>query len=247
MRSLYIQRKLMASAKALGSAAVVVVCTSIAAVSANAATVHSGTDGFGLSTNSDAAYAAWQGQVVGGGLSDELSTMTCSGASPNVCTSGSNKFSGVTGFGSIYASEPVNTPVTADRVLQLAKGPFSGSDPTGRFIWDIAGPGVDAFGFFVHDNDGGLVTIKFNDGTVQTFGSNAFNASGDNMFWGITGLAGNVTSIEISASDPGGLTSWDNFVVGTTVPVPAALPLFLSALAAVGLVARRRRRVGSPA
>lgn len=241
MEYLTTKRHAMAAAKALGSAAVLAFCISFLSAPANALMVHSGVDGFGSSTNSDAAYASWQSQVVGGGFSDDLSTLTCSGASPNVCTSGGNTFTGITGFGTINGSEPVNTPVTAGRVLQLAKGPFSGIDPTGSFTWDIAGSGADAFGFFVHDNDGGLVTIKFNDGTVQTFGNNAFNSSGDNMFWGITGLAGNVTSIQISASDPGGLTSWDNFVVGTTVPVPAALPLFLSALVAVGLVARRRR------
>lgn len=85
------------------------------------------------------------------------------------------------------------------------------------------------------------MTIKFNDGTEQTFGINTANVSGDNLFWGITGLAGNVANIQISASDPAGLTSWDNFTFGATIPVPAALPLFLSGLVALALVARRRR------
>ena len=217
------------------------VCSSFLFVgSANALTVHSGTDGAASSTNSDAAYAAWQAQVVGLGFKDDLGTMTCNGMSPNVCTSGTNTFTGVPGFGSINVST-FNSPVTADNVLQLSKGPASGTDPTGSFIWDIDAPGFNAFGFFAHDNDGGLVTIKFDDGTVQTFGINTENVDADNLFWGITGLAGNVISIRISASDPDGISYWDDFVTGTTVPVPAALPLFLSALVGFALVARKRR------
>jgi hypothetical protein len=242
MRSRVTGRSLKAAAKAFALAGFVATFGALALGNAQAAVFYQGVDGAGTTASSDAAYSAWQTNVVGGGTVDDLSTLSCAG---NFCnTALGNQFFKTQGISLTQAS--FNLGVIDGENLQLSKTPDGAV--TGQFIWNLAGSGANSFGFFGHENDGGLVTVEFSDGTSIT--QNIATASGSfgNMFFGVTGANALIDMVSISTTDPQGISNWDNFVVGTTVPVPAALPLFLSALVAVGLVGRRKRRSdGEPA
>jgi hypothetical protein len=230
-----------AAARAIALAGYVAALGAFATGNAHAAVFYQGVDGAGVTTSSDMAFSAWQSNVVGGGTVDDLSTLSCAG---NFCnTALGNQFFKTQGNSLTEAN--FNLGVIDGENLQLSKTPDAAA--TGQFVWNLAGSGANAFGFFGHENDGGQVTVEFSDGTSIT--QNIATASGSfgNMFFGVTGANALIDLVSISTTDPQGISNWDNFVVGATVPVPAALPLFLSALAVGGLVARRRRRAGAPA
>jgi len=235
------EKKIKAIAKVFTLAGLVAALSALSPHNAQALSLYQGVDGAPLTTNSDAAFAAWQSNVVGGGTVDNLSTLNCIG---NFCnTALGNQFVKTQGDSLIEVS--LTEGVIDGSNLQLTKP--VGGDASGQFIWNLAGSGANAFGFFGHENDGGQVTVEFSDGSTIT--QNLFTAPGSfgNMFFGATGTNALIDLVTITTTDPGGISNWDNFVVGATVPVPAALPLFLSALVAVGLVARRKRRPeGSP-
>jgi len=197
--------------------------------------VHQGADASGSTTNSQSAFAGWQA-AVSGFATDDLTGLACGGG-PVVCTTtAGNTFT--QGVGDLMAAG-ANLGVVSGANLLLVQ-----PNAPGSFTWTLAQP-ANAFGFFAYDTDGENVTIAFDDGSVQEFMIATAMGTEDNLFWGITGLGANITSVTITADDTPGFSYWDNFVVGAAVPVPAALPLFLSGLAVFGFVARRRARVGT--
>lgn len=207
----------------------------LASGSAQAMTVHTGADAGGSTTNSDAEFADWLGDVSSFTL-DDMTGINCVGVGPEVCTTDAgNMFT--QGVGDLQATNFNGGVASGANMLLIEVG-----NP-GSFTWTLPlGTNADAFGFFAHDVDGETVTIAFDDGSAQEFMITTGLGTEDNLFWGITGLAANISEITITANDTPGFSTWDNFVFGTTVPVPAALPLFLSGLAFFGLVARRRFR-----
>lgn len=175
----------------------------------------------------------WEGQIQPGFLDDDLTGLSCGGG---ICTSAAgNTFT--EGSAGTLSAQTGSQGVLDGIHLDLTKA--ADANVVGRFTWNLAGAGADAFGFFSHDNDAGMVQVAFVDGSLQTIPILS-SGSEDDMFFGIWGL-GLIDSVTISTTDPGGISHWDNFVSGTTVPLPPAVPLFLSALALFGIVARRRK------
>jgi hypothetical protein len=201
--------------------------------SAHAMVVHQGTDTSGSTTNSDAAFVAWQAAVSSFTV-DDMTGIACGGGSCS--TALGNTFD--EGVGALSASN-FNGGVVSGPNLRLVEVGDAGS-----FTWHLQTPS-NAFGFFAFDNDGGTLTVNFDDGSMQEFDLLTASGSSDNLFWGITGVGANIASITITSEDPPGYSTWDRFVFGATVPVPAALPLFLSGLAFFGFVARRRARAAT--
>ena len=183
------------------------------------------TDLSGFTTNSEDAFASWSA-AVGTIQTDILTGLSCLS---DVCmTDASNTFTGFTNLIAI----PLTTGVVAGDVLQL-----NPEGPTG-FLWEFSSL-VSAFGFFTNDNDGGIVTIEFFDTKERSFSFKAEAGDDDNAFWGITGLAGPISSVTILIGD-GDASHWDNFSVAA-VPEPGAVTLFGVGLLVTGLALRRAR------
>lgn len=209
---------------------VLAVSSFLAMGSANALTVRSGGDASGSTTNSENAFTAWQGDV----SSFTLDNMTGIGLGDcgGVCTTDAgNMFT--QGAGALQGTNFTQGVVSGPNMLLIQE------DVEGYFTWTLPEP-VDAFGFFAFDTDGQTITINFNDGTAQELTFATGLGSSDSLFWGVSGLSQKITSVTISALDEPGYSTWDRFVFGVTVPIPAALPLFLSGLAFFGFFARRR-------
>lgn len=195
--------------------------------------IFEGTDmGNSNTTNSDAAFLAWQGAVSNNFVLDDFDSPT-----------------GSTGFGGSLTTSLGNTFTTSDDLMgnsTFGVGVISGSNlqltkqgPEVDFIWSLASP-VDAFGFHARNNSGGTVTINFDDGAAQSFSLIAQDAgNGDNLFWGVTNLANSITSVSITSTDPRQNSNWDRFVYRTaTVSEPGIPGLMLAGLA--GLLFLRR-------
>jgi len=212
---------------------VLVVSSFVAIGSAQALSVHAGADSdlSGVTTNSDGAYADWLAEV-SSSTPDDM-TGIANGAS---CVGGCTTDVGNTftqGTGTLSGSNFTQGVVSGPNILLIQR------NTEGNFTWTLPEP-ADAFGFFAFDTDGETITINFDDGTAQELMFATGLGTSDSLFWGVTGLAQNITSVTISALDSPGYSTWDRFVFGVTVPIPAALPLFLSGLAFFGFVTRRR-------
>ena len=195
--------------------------------------VHEGVDASGSTANSDAAFLSWQAGV-SSFTADDMTGIVCG---LGTCTTAlGNTF--VESVGVLSASNFSGGVVTGPNMLLVQ------TDSPGSFTWNLQTPS-DAFGFFAFDNDGGTLTVTFDDGSLQEFELLTAAGSSDNLFRGITGVGVNIASITITSEDPPGYSTWDNFVFGATIPIPAALPLFLSGLAFFGFVARRRARAAT--
>ena len=208
------------------------------AASTNAATVFSVTESSLTTSSSASQRTLWENSLSALPSVDNLNGLACVVDS---CSTASNTFM-------------ENDPSTDLSAISLG-GPFGvvdgtalramwSSSPPLDFIWTLGTPS-NAFAFNYVDNDGGIVTIDIFDGAtlLETYVVNAFSGENDNSFWGISGLGTNATSVRIRTTDTGGVTYWDNFSVGVSaIPIPAALPLFFSALAFFGIVARKRRQ-----
>lgn len=192
-------------------------------------------------TNAGAAFALWQTDVGGVFTTDNLNAL---GGTPAVLTTGANTFTAV-------GSElRVNSPGDILPAIQGITMEVHKIDPAGGGVTWTSTSSFDSFGFFIADNDGGTVTITFDDGTAQMFTIPQDNAivNGQNLFWGISGLANPINTVTILTTDPGGFSDWDNFVYAnssavddTPVPEPASMAVWGLA-AAVGLAYRRRRK-----
>jgi hypothetical protein len=107
---------------------------------------------------------------------------------------------------------------------------------------------VNAVGFDVHDNDGGVMQLSLTDSTtglVTTFDFTSVAGSNKTEFFGVIFDSTTfISSLRVSGTDPGGVTSWDNFTTGVgenaVVPEPTTLAIF--ALGMIGLVSRRFKK-----
>ena len=195
---------------------------------AHAAVVFTASDAGNGSTNSNAAFANWSASVASFQTEDFTGLSVVGSATAD------------TALGNNFTADSINTTFGADNfdigVIQGDTLRVSRGDAAAQFTWNIVQPS-DAFGFFVRDLSGGSVNISFNDGTSQNF-----NVSGDSLFWGVSGLSADISTVSFTVNEPGNTSDYDNFVFGSTtagVPAPSVL-----ALAGLGLVfALRRRRI----
>lgn len=202
-----------------------------------------GQDGQNNTTNSDNAFANWQASVGGAFTLDNLDGIL--GADDSAVfrsTDMGNVFTTASGD-DLLGGFTLTTNVLEGTFLRVTQGP---ADDVSTFTWSLA-KDADAFGFFGRDNDGGVVTIGFNDGTVQQYTVDSLGPN-DNMFWGISGLAGTVSSVVITSTDPDAVGSrnsaWDRFVYrAVDVPEPSAFVLGLAGL--LVLTPAGKRRLGS--
>lgn len=192
--------------------------------------VFSATDSGTASAASEAAFVDWS-NAVGSFTLDNLDGL---GGNP--------------GFGGDLTSALGNHFSSSDDLVRVSTFSFAvlqgvslGLTQIGGitdFVWDVAAP-IDAFGFFARNNDGGTVTINYMNGQshTQTLTAASSNSTGDNLFWGISDLAGAVSRVTITSSDPGnGNSFWDRFVYRSVqVPEPAT-----ALLAGMGLLFLRR-------
>lgn len=192
--------------------------------------------------NADNAFTQWE-QAAGSYTLDNLDGISGGGFGASVTSALGNKFTSTDDF--------VSTLNFDFTVLQGISLRLSKVGNETDFVWDIA-ESVDSFGFFSRGNDGGTITVSFEDNSVQSFSfvGESTPSNGDNFFWGITNLEGTVKSVSITSTDPGttsngGNSSWDRFVyrpASTTNVNPASAPTIFS-LVLIGALMMFRKNV----
>ena len=195
--------------------------------------VFSGIDSGRATTNSEAQFALWRA-AGSTPIVDDLDGLTgTSGVNGSFTSSLGNTFSTTDGdsIGLFNFSIPV---------LQGTSVALFRNGPVATLVWDVVSP-IDSFGFFSRNQNGATISINFADAaSPQTFVAAASNSTGDNFFWGITGLDSSVSSVEISTN--GGINTrslYDRFAYrqAAAVPEPTTLSLMLMAC---GIGAYRR-------
>jgi len=117
------------------------------------------------------------------------------------------------------------------------------SSPEGGKIWLNFTTTVDAFAFNMggHDLTWTLRGYSSDGNLIDSLVIAAIHSNNNGEYYGITGSG--ISYGILSTSDPMDYILLDNITYNVAViPVPAALPLFLTGLAGLGFLARRRKK-----
>jgi hypothetical protein len=198
----------------------------------------------GAFTNANSAAAAFDAATTNSIITFEGATL------PNVATGVSVTGAGLdASFSGIQTTSVTtlgfNTTASGNAFLQYA-APFD-SATGGSWTFNFTTP-ISAFGAYFTGTEANLpgpLTISFNDGVPQQL-SITKNSIAGVLFFGFTDSNGLFNSVTIS----GGATTGDRDIFGiddvrfsaSAVPIPGALPLFVTGLGALGLLGWRRKR-----
>lgn len=102
---------------------------------------------------------------------------------------------------------------------------------------------TDVFGFDVAGSDGGVGRFQFFSRSGNILGDITIASLSDSFFGFRTTAGERIAGVSLTNMDLGGI-GFDNVTFNqlSPVPIPAALPLFLSGLIALGLAGYRRRK-----
>ncbi|MCB4437121.1 hypothetical protein LHL20_12890 [Alteromonas sp. McT4-15] len=126
-----------------------------------------------------------------------------------------------TAAGNTYSNVGNGSSISISSNSVLGSAPAIGGDRNSAslisFDVDFASP-VNAVGFDVYDNDGGgmqLILTNADTGVETTFDFNSSSGTGHSEFFGIVfDPTVFVSSLRVGGTDPGGITTWDNFSFG---------------------------------
>lgn len=214
------------------------IAISAVTLSANAALIFQGSSSpSGTVTMTPAeARAAWQAELFSF-ANDPLNNAT-------VLSSGAIR----TEFGNEYSEVGNGSTIS-----------ISGGDLDGRrrgaplIAFDVVFPTlVNAVGFDVNDNDGGGMTLELTDenGQVTVFDLQSTSGNNRDEFFGIVFDANTlITRLRVGGTDPGGVTTWDDFTTGIgqaaqqiiDANAPATLSIFMLAAAFAGFSRRKQK------
>ncbi|MCB5226352.1 PEP-CTERM sorting domain-containing protein [Alishewanella sp. 16-MA] len=167
--------------------------------------------------------------------------------------------------GNVYKNIGNGSSISISNSSALGSGPAIGGSRNGasRISFDVffTSP-VNAVAFDVYDNDGGgmqLILTDANTGLETLFDFNSTLGSGHSEFFGVVfDPTTFVSSLRVGGTDPGGVTTWDNFSFGigqqavdsctlnpnqpqcTNVSVSEPVSLALFGFGLAGLALRRR-------
>lgn len=185
------------------------------------------------------ARAAWEAQLSSFDI-DDLTGI-----------SGNGTFTST--FGNTFSETGNGSTISTSTSSILGGAPAIRGNRSGatHIEFDVVFPNpVNAVAFDVFDNDGGGMDLLLTDaftGVVSTFQFNSVPGSSRREFFGVIFDSTTfISALRVSGTDPGGITTWDNFTTGVgqnavnpaNVPEPSILAIF--ALGLIGAVASRQ-------
>ncbi|MCF2947881.1 PEP-CTERM sorting domain-containing protein [Paraglaciecola aquimarina] len=126
-----------------------------------------------------------------------------------------------TAAGNTYTNTGNGSSISISGSNSLGSAPAIGGNRSGAslisFDVDFASP-VNAVGFDVYDNDGGGMELTLTDadtGVETLFSFSSSTGSTHSEFFGVV-FDPNVfvSALRVGGTDPGGITTWDNFTFG---------------------------------
>jgi hypothetical protein len=181
------------------------------------------------------ARAAWEAELQSFDIDD------LSGAS------GSGTFTST--FGNTYSETGNGSSISSSGI-----NVYGNRGGASLIQFDVLFPNpVNAVGFDVNDNDGGGMLLELTNtqtGLIESFQFASVAGSGRTEFFGVIfDTTTFISSLRVGGTDPGGITTWDNFTTGVgenavnpdvSVPEPSTLAIF--ALGMMGLASRKFKK-----